>query len=88
VAAHCRPATRGGSPPTGARSGACLPGLSGAEARGAGHALPSWKPCGTHDLPDEDELEAAQHEQRMAALRGDARHVSEIHQKIEALESN
>jgi DNA repair ATPase RecN len=37
-------------------------------------------------LPDEDELEAARLEQRLAALTGDTRHVRELHQKVEALE--
>jgi hypothetical protein len=37
-------------------------------------------------LPDEDELEAARTEQRLAAQAGDTRRVSELHQTIEALE--
>jgi hypothetical protein len=37
-------------------------------------------------LPDEDELEAARHEQRLAAMSGDAHHVREIHAKVEALD--
>jgi hypothetical protein len=37
-------------------------------------------------LPDEDELEAAYEQQRLAALTGDTRQLSEIHRKIEALE--
>jgi hypothetical protein len=37
-------------------------------------------------LPDEDELDAARLEQRMAALTTDVQHVSEIHHKVEALE--
>lgn len=37
-------------------------------------------------LPDEDELEAAYEQQRLAALTGDTRQLTEIHQKIEALE--
>ena len=37
-------------------------------------------------LPDEDELDAARTEQRLAALAGDTRRVSELHQTIESLE--
>ena len=37
-------------------------------------------------LPDEDELEAAQREQRLVALTGDSGRLSEIHARIEALE--
>ena len=37
-------------------------------------------------LPDEDELDAARTAQRLAALAGDTRRVSELHQQIEALE--
>jgi hypothetical protein len=37
-------------------------------------------------LPDEDELEAAQLEQRLAAQTGDTRQVRELHQKVEELE--
>ena len=37
-------------------------------------------------LPDEDELEAAQREQRLVALTGDSGRVSEVHARIEALE--
>jgi hypothetical protein len=37
-------------------------------------------------LPDEDELEEARTEQRLAALRADAERVTAIHHKVEALE--
>jgi hypothetical protein len=37
-------------------------------------------------LPDEDELEAARAEQRLAALSGDERRIAELHQRVEQLE--
>jgi hypothetical protein len=38
-------------------------------------------------LPDEEELEAAYQEQRLAASSGDAQRLSKVHEKIEALEN-
>jgi hypothetical protein len=37
-------------------------------------------------LPDEDELDAARLEQRLAAQAGDTRRLSELHRTVEALE--
>ena len=37
-------------------------------------------------LPDEDELDAARVEQRLAAQAGDTRRLSELHQQVDALE--
>jgi hypothetical protein len=51
------------------------------------HATPAQLEAMTYPrLPDEDELDAARLEQRLAAQAGDTRRLRELHQTIEALE--